>query len=150
MRLWSLHPQLLDARGLVALWREALLAQAVLRGQTRGYLHHPQLLRFRASPEPLRSMGSYLREIHAEAARRGYRFDATKLGRAGQVQLAVTRQQLEYEWRHLETKLGARAPEWLAQSRQVALQAHPLFRVIEGPVESWEIVARSGVRKHGD
>ncbi|HEU5178767.1 MAG TPA: pyrimidine dimer DNA glycosylase/endonuclease V, partial [Burkholderiales bacterium] len=32
MRLWSLHPKYLDARGLVALWREALLAQAVLRG----------------------------------------------------------------------------------------------------------------------
>lgn len=36
MRLWSLHPNCLDAQGLVALWREALLAQAVLRGQTRG------------------------------------------------------------------------------------------------------------------
>ena len=27
MRIWSLHPEYLDARGLVALWREALLAQ---------------------------------------------------------------------------------------------------------------------------
>jgi hypothetical protein len=43
MRLWSLHPQYLDPQGLVALWREALLAQAVLRGKTRGYKHHPQL-----------------------------------------------------------------------------------------------------------
>jgi hypothetical protein len=37
----------LDGRGLVALWREALLAQAVLRGRTRGY-RHPQLARFRS------------------------------------------------------------------------------------------------------
>jgi hypothetical protein len=29
-RIWSLHPKYLDARGLVALWREGLLAQAVL------------------------------------------------------------------------------------------------------------------------
>jgi carboxyl-terminal processing protease len=29
MRLWSLHPKYLDAQGLVALWREALLAKAV-------------------------------------------------------------------------------------------------------------------------
>ena len=29
MRLWSLHPSLLDQKGLVALWREALLAQKV-------------------------------------------------------------------------------------------------------------------------
>ena len=48
MRLWCLHPRYLDARGLVALWRDALLAQALLRGETRGYRHHPQLARFRA------------------------------------------------------------------------------------------------------
>ncbi len=34
MRLWTLHPKYLDPRGLVALWREALFAQAVLRGWT--------------------------------------------------------------------------------------------------------------------
>jgi hypothetical protein len=33
MRLWSLHPEYLDANGLVALWREALLAQAFLQGK---------------------------------------------------------------------------------------------------------------------
>jgi hypothetical protein len=43
MRLWSVHPKYLDARGLVALWREGLLAQAVLRGRTSGYVRHPQL-----------------------------------------------------------------------------------------------------------
>jgi len=48
MRLWSLHPAYLDARGLGALWREGLLAQAVLRGKTRGYRSHPQLERWRA------------------------------------------------------------------------------------------------------
>ena len=37
MRLWSLRPKYLDSQGLVALWREGLLAQAVLRGKTRGY-----------------------------------------------------------------------------------------------------------------
>ena len=41
MRLWTLHPQYLDPRGLVALWREALLAQKVLLGRTRGYRAHP-------------------------------------------------------------------------------------------------------------
>ncbi|MDI6747818.1 MAG: pyrimidine dimer DNA glycosylase/endonuclease V [Rhodocyclaceae bacterium] len=41
MRLWTLHPRYLDARGLVALWREARLAQAVLGGKTRGYTHTP-------------------------------------------------------------------------------------------------------------
>lgn len=68
MRLWSLHPKYLDARGLVALWREALLAQAVLRGETRGYRRHPQLERFRNHAAPLAAMSLYLRAIHAEAA----------------------------------------------------------------------------------
>lgn len=44
MRLWSLHPSLLDRAALIAGWREALLAQKVLRGQTTGYRHHPQLV----------------------------------------------------------------------------------------------------------
>ena len=52
MRLWSLHPALLDRAGIVACWRESLLAQAVLAGRTRGYTRHPQLARFRAHPEP--------------------------------------------------------------------------------------------------
>lgn len=46
MRLWTLHPEYLDRQGLVALWREAPLAKAVLEGKTRGYRRHPQLERF--------------------------------------------------------------------------------------------------------
>ena len=53
MRLWSIHPRSLDARGLVALWREGLLARKVLRGRTRGYRHHPQLQRFRDLRDPV-------------------------------------------------------------------------------------------------
>ena len=49
MRLWSLHPCLLDRQALVAGWREALLAQKVLEGLTRGYTRHPQLERLRAA-----------------------------------------------------------------------------------------------------
>src|SRR5512144_979866 len=106
MRLWSLHPRYLDPKGLVALWREGLLAQAVLRGRTRGYRHHPQLARFLASPSPRRHIAAYLRQVHAEASRRGYRFDAAKIGRGGRVApLPVTRGQLDYEWRHLARKL---------------------------------------------
>ena len=41
MKLWSIHPKYLDAKGLVALWREALLAQKVLDGKTEGYKNHP-------------------------------------------------------------------------------------------------------------
>ena len=140
MRLWSLHPKYLDARGLVALWREALLAQAVLRGETRGYRHHPQLLRFREQPRPLGSIAGYLRAVHAEAAERGYRFAAEKIGRSQAAgQLTVTRGQLDFEWQHLMEKLGLRDPERRSRLEAIATrEPHPLFRVSPGRVAEWE------------
>ena len=74
MRLWTLHPTHLDAKGLVALWREALLAQKVLRGGTKGYRHHPQLRRFSAVTDPPAALAAYLTAVHEEATRRGYNF----------------------------------------------------------------------------
>jgi Pyrimidine dimer DNA glycosylase len=141
MRLWSLHPRYLDARGLVTLWREALLAQAVLLNRTRGYKHHPQLARFRESGAPRQYICAYLRVIHAEAARRGYRFDASKIVRARVCgPLVVSRGQLHHEWAHLERKLRLRAPSWLATIRGTKRPApHPLFRVVRGEVAAWEV-----------
>lgn len=143
MRLWSLHPQYLDPRGLVALWREALLAQAVLAGQTRGYRRHPQLTRFRETAAPLAAIAAYLRGIHAEAARRGYRFEVTRIGVVGTRELiAVTDGQMAYEWAHLTAKLRLRAPGWLAGLAAVSAPApHPLFCLVPGPVAGWEMVA---------
>lgn len=150
MRLWTLHPRYLDARGLVALWREALLAQAVLAGKTRGYTRHPQLLRFRESSAPLKSIAAYLRAVHAEASRRGYQFDAGKIGASGRVKpIAVTRGQLEYEWSHLRAKLRSRAPSWLAGlGAGSRLSAHPVFRVVAGPVAVWEVVPSRRAARH--
>jgi hypothetical protein len=141
MRLWSLHPSYLDARGLVALWREALLAQAVLRGRTRGYKRHPQLRRFIESAAPRAAMAAYLRAVLAEAARRGYRFDAHKIGRSRRVEtLRVTRGQLQYELEHLSRKLKIRAPAWLAGWPAMGVpRVHPLFEVVRGGVAAWEI-----------
>src|SRR5512144_2533662 len=111
MRLWSLHPRYLDPQGLVALWREALLARAVLGGRTRGYRNHPQLERFRFHSAPRSAISSYLQGIHAEAVARGYSFDSSKIGRARiQVPVLVADGQLQYEWRHLMLKLAARNP----------------------------------------
>ncbi len=152
MRLWSLHPRYLDAKGLVALWREALLAKAVLSGKTKGYRNHPQLLRFRATPEPTAAIRSYLEAILNEARSRGYRFDARKLGRAHKGRtspacLPVTRGQLDFEREHLLSKLLHRDLERYKLLRDdIAPQEHPLFRVIEGAVEEWE-VAVAGKRQ---
>ncbi len=78
MRLWSLHPSYLDAVGLVALWREGLLARKVLQGQTKGYIHHPQLFRFRETGNPIHVLDFYLKTVHDESIRRGYNFDLSK------------------------------------------------------------------------
>lgn len=140
MRLWSLHPAVLDAKGLVALWRETLLAQAVLLGRTKGYKNHPQLDRFKAHPKPAAAIGSYLLEIRREAARRGYNFDPTRINPARtRRQLQVTQGQVAYEWEHLRRKLAVRDPARLAEPALAKAPAcHPLFEVIPGPVEAWE------------
>jgi hypothetical protein len=140
VRIWSVHPSYLDARGLVALWREALLAQAVLQGKTRGYTHHPQLERFRAHGSPVAAIAGYLRDVHAEAQARGYRFDAAKISRARTSQrLSVARDQLAFEWQHLLAKLEVRDPERRRCLIELsAPRAHPLFRVVSGPVAEWE------------
>jgi hypothetical protein len=143
MRLWSLHPKYLDGRGLVALWRESLLARAVLAGKTRGYRHHPQLRRFLETPTPRKYLAEYLKVVHAEAARRGYHFDARKIGRGGVVEpIVITTGQLRYEWAHLRKKLKARAPGWVRTLRGIGMPGpHPMFRVVEGGVAVWEVGA---------
>jgi hypothetical protein len=140
VRLWSLHPRYLDPQGLVALWRETLLARKVLRGETRGYRHHPQLQRFRESPDPRAAIDAYLAAVHAEATARGYAFDASKFdatARSGPI--AVTRGQVEHEWEHLMRKLEARHPELHARWRSLQRpRAHPSFRIVAGGVADWE------------
>jgi Pyrimidine dimer DNA glycosylase len=144
MRLWTLHPRYLDAQGLVALWREALLAQKVLQGGTKGYKHHPQLVRFRDTADPQAVIATYLSAVVAEAASRGYAFDATKIGAvrlSGTID--ETEGQLLYEWRHLQQKLEHRDAERYKNHRAVTLpEPNPLFRIVPGDVRSWERAAR--------
>jgi len=140
MRLWSVHPKYLDTRGLVALWREGLLAQAVLRGRTTGYRHHPQLQRFRAQPSPIGAIADYLRSVHAEAIDRGYAFAGEKISPArSSGAIVVTRGQMKLEWSHLMSKLARRDPELRARMTRIRRpRAHPSFRIVSGDVESWE------------
>ncbi len=141
MRLWSLHPQYLDAKGLVALWREALLAQKVLQGATRGYRNHPQLARFKQHPNPVAAIAAYLVEVQREAERRGYHFDKSKIARpVSRKKITVNSGQLTYELAHLKAKLKVRDVVALARIKQIAsLQTHPLFDEVSGPIEAWEI-----------
>lgn len=141
MRIWSLHPRYLDRQGLTAGWREALLAQAVLEGETRGYTRHPQLERFQAEPDPVEAIGDYLAAVADEASSRGYRFDRTKVHRRGDParRIEVTRGQLDLEWWHLRQKLALRNPAVAERWAGIATpEPHPLFVVVDGPIASWE------------
>ena len=143
MRLWSLHPEHLDARGLVALWREALLARAVLAGKTRGYVSHPQLVRFRGHPAPMDAIEFYLGVVLEQSAARGYAFDAGKLAPVDTPSpIDVSAGQLEYETDHLAAKLHSRSPADLVRLEACresgGLRPHPSFRVLPGGVADWE------------
>ena len=169
MRLWSFHPKYLDSKGLVALWREGLLAKAVLEGKTRGYIHHPQLVRFREHPDPLGAIQAYLRVVREEATRRGYKFDPGKVGGGekevewqyksvngpphilnrpqeleGNVHvppLPLTSGQLAYEWDHLLKKLKTRDPDRYQRLKPLStVDPHPLMQLVPGPLAPWEIV----------
>ena len=74
MRIWSLHPKYLDTKGLVALWRETLLAKHVLEGKTKGYRNHPQLDRFKKAQNPPRVDQSILKRSFSRGHRKKLQF----------------------------------------------------------------------------
>jgi hypothetical protein len=144
VRLWSIHPQYLDRIGLVALWRESLLAQKVLQGETKGYRRHPQLIRFRNHPHPQRAIAHYLIEVWKEGHRRGYRFNKAKIDARGSLtiqKVPITTGQLRYELQWLCTKVQWRDPSTYQRLLAVkAIECHPSFEAIEGAIETWEQV----------
>lgn len=140
MRLWSIHPKYLDGKGLIALWRESLLAQKVLQGKTMGYRHHPQLKRFRVHPDPQGAIVRYLNDIWNESEMRGYDFDKEKIGEVSQIdKIPVTRGQLLFEFDWLCNKLKIRNAQKYQELLSVKeIECHPLFEIIEGEREEWE------------
>jgi len=144
MRLWTVHPRFLDAKGLVALWREGLLAKAVLEGKTQGYRKHPQLIRFRLHNQPLEALCGYLHSVLTESQNRNYHFDRSKLP----IQILPVESieesqgQLEFEWQHLLKKLSVRDPDRFRRLLCIkSPEPHPLFRIVPGGIRSWENVA---------
>jgi len=141
MRIWSIHPRYLDWRGLGALWRETLLAQKVLQGETRGWRSHPQLDRFKTHEAPLHAVGLYLAEVYDESLRRGYSYNRSKILHPGEAvePIGLNRGQLEYEFGLLQERLMKRQPDKHRENLGVSEVApHPLFRVRPGPPEPWE------------
>jgi hypothetical protein len=142
MRLWSLHPAYLDSKGLVALWREGLLAQHVLLGKTEGYRNHPQLNRFKETRNPAAAIAAYLKHVADEAEHRGYHFNRAKItNKRFKNKITVSTGQVEYEFSHLLQKLKRRDPNLYLRLRSTRrIKLHPIFTRVKGGVESWEII----------
>jgi nucleosome binding factor SPN SPT16 subunit len=142
MRLWSLHPKYLDTKGLVAVWREGLLAKKVLLGKTNGYASHPQLIRFRKHQDSKKAISAYLYYVWEEADKRGYCFDKRKIGNfSKRIRIKITKGQLLFEIRHLKMKVKRRNSQHFKEMHQVKKpEPHPIFREINGPIENWEVV----------
>lgn len=142
MRLWSIHPKYLDPKGLVALWREGLLAQSVLLGNTKGYKNHPQLLRFKKTNNQTAAIACYLGSVAEEADSRDYNFNRNKIvDMVFKDKIPVTKGQLHYEFEHLLKKLQAR-DQGLYRKLQNHndIEPNPLFDMVIGDIEAWEIL----------
>jgi len=141
MRLWSIHPKYLDTKGLVALWREGLLAQKVVQGKTKGYRKHPQLIRFIQLDNPFEAISLYLHYVFLESLKRGFRFDKNKIGSTlhSNIQIKVTNKQIRYELELLKSKIYYRDKNFFNQITNLEFaDAHPLFRIVDGEIAEWE------------
>ncbi len=142
MRLWSIHPKYLDSKGLVALWRETLLAKKVLKGKTRGYKNHPQLERFKTAKNPNVAINKYLFTILKEANHRKYNFDKEKVEKVRFCKrIPVNNEQIKYEFQHLLAKLGKRDLEKFDSIKYIEdVEVNPIFEIVDGKIETWEKV----------
>ncbi len=142
MRIWSIHPKYLDTKGLVALWRETLLAKHVLEGKTKGYRNHPQLDRFKRTDKPVDGINQYLATVYKEALTRNYNFDKEKIDwNFEPILMNVTSGQMKNETEHLLNKLKSRDQEKFDSLKSMKkVEQHPIFKIIKGDIEKWEII----------
>lgn len=140
MRLWSLHPEYLDSKGLVAVWREGIMARNVLTGKTEGYKNHPQLERFKKHDDPILAIDTYLLNVYNESKERNYKFKRDKIGsKFTDSKIEVTEGQMMYELKHLKRKLKLRDfKAYLMLIKVTAPRPNPVFKVVKGDMESWE------------
>lgn len=132
MRLWSIHPKYLDRYGLVALWREALLAQKALAGGAAGYQNNPQLIRFKNKENPLKAIGSYLSFVASEGARQGFKLNHEKIiyPNFDEKVIKVEPSQLAFEVEHLKNKLRQRdKAKFKALSQVKKVETNPIFNI---------------------
>ena len=142
MRLWSIDLGWLDSIGIVALWRESLLARAVLEGKTNGYVNHPQLYRFKSSEKPLAAIETYLYYVFEESLKRGFNFDNEKIRDNlidKGIKIPVSQGQLDYELKLLKFKLKQRSQEYYKNISTINKgNPNSMFASHPGSIEVWE------------
>ncbi len=157
MRLWSIHPSLLDTKGFSALWRESILAQNAILNKM-GYSNHPQLIRFKNSSDVNNCMRLYMLSIFSESIDRGYAFDYNKtvlgdkniLERDTLPSIPVTIGQVLYEKKLFLAKLKYRKRP-MREKKIIELEdkmndhvlLNPVFTLVPGRIESWERIIKS-------
>jgi hypothetical protein len=146
MRLWSIHPKYLDASRLNAQWREALLCKACLEDKTVGYLNHPQYLRVKNHPHPHDFINKFLYSIWEEGFNRGYKYDDTKFAICLDFEpMEVTEDQIEYEFEHLQKKLGEFDEQYVSNEQdfnEEGILLNDCFLLIPGPIMNFEKVKK--------
>ncbi len=146
MRLWSLKLSYLDTMGLLAVWREGLLAKKVLEGKTKGYKNHPQLERFKALDDPLIGINTYLNQVYLESLSRDYAFSKDKVNPSlidKNVKIPLNDKQLSYEFELLKTKLKIRDNKSYQKIKDIEIPEHvSIFSIRKGPIENWEKIKK--------
>jgi hypothetical protein len=162
MRLWSLHPSLLDSFGLAQLWLDCLKAQKLLE-EIPFRTDIPELLRFSRYTASLDVLAWYIEGVWNEAKRRNLNFcfnrnyihlpvninninekKGVEIKPPKSIQIPVTDGQLWFEYRKLLSQLEHRDPVMynilLSFDDMNGLPpVHPLFKDIQGNIETWDI-----------
>ncbi|MEM0201004.1 MAG: pyrimidine dimer DNA glycosylase/endonuclease V [Candidatus Micrarchaeaceae archaeon] len=146
MRLWSLKHSYLDTKGLLAVWREGLLAKKVLEGKTKGYKNHPQLERFKKLKDPIVGINTYLYYVYLESVSRDYYFSKDKINHNlvnKDIKIPLNDKQLEYEFELLKTKLKLRDNKCYEKIKDVKIPEYvQIFELKKGPIENWEKIKK--------
>lgn len=131
MRVWTVTPRYLDSIGLVALWRETLLAKKVLEGNTKGYKYHPQLDRFKNHPNPVEAINTYLKYLLKESKARDYNFNESKIGKKfSKIKINVSKKFVNEEFKVLKQKLKKRNFEKYKEIKNVKNpDLVPIFKI---------------------
>ena len=88
-----------------------MLAQKVLKGETKSHENHPRLKKSKAHPHSQYAIANYLVEIWKESKRREYNFNKEKIGYTKIVEkIPITQSELRYEFDLLRDGTKKRTP----------------------------------------